>query len=150
MFDKKIETDLKEALKNKDGQRLSVLRMIIAALHNEAINLKKKDQGLSDQEELAVLKREVKKRKDSVSAYQEGGRGELAEKEQAEISIIEQYLPANLSETEIKKIVEEVVTSMGEVNENQFGIVMKNVMAKLAGQADGSVVSQVVKDVLKK
>ena len=150
MIDKKIEADLKEALKNKDNQRLSVLRMMAAALHNEAINLKKKDQGLNDQEQLAVLKREVKKRKDSVSAYQAGGRGELAQKEQAEINIIEQYLPASLSETEIRKIVEDVIATMGEVNESQFGLVMKNVMTKLAGQADGSVVSQAVKDVLKK
>lgn len=146
MILKTIDTDLKEALKKREGAVISTLRMIIAALHNEAIALKKKDSGLNDQEEIAVLKREVKKRRDSVAAYEQGGRPELAQKEKEEIAIIEKYLPPSLSDEEIKKIVDEVIAEMGEVNASQFGTIMKKVMEKLAGQADGAKISQLVKE----
>lgn len=144
----KIEADLKEALKSKNAAVLSTLRMIVSALHNEAIALKKKEQGLNETEELAVLKREVKKRKDSYEAYEQGGRSELAAKEKEEIVVIEKYLPASLSEEEVKKVVAAVIAEMGEVSSSQFGLVMKSVLAKLKGQADGAVVARVVKEMM--
>jgi len=145
-----INNDLKDALKNRDMQALSVLRMIVSALNNEAIALKKKGQGLSQEEEIRVLKREVRKRKDSIEQYKKGGRGELAEKEEKELKILQKYLPEEMSQEEIKKIVEEVISEMGEVLPSQFGKVMGQVMAKVKGKADGAVVSKVVKEVLSK
>lgn len=145
----KINTDLKEAMKNKDTQTVSVLRMLLAAINNEAIALKKKEAGLSAEEEMKVLKREAKKYKDSIQQYAAGGRPELAEQEKKELNILGQYLPEEMSEEEVKKIVAEVMTEMGEVAPSQFGLVMKNVMAKTAGQADGGMVSRMVKEALK-
>jgi len=146
MLTTQISSDLKDAMKNKDALKVSVLRMMISAFNNEAINLMKKDQGLSDDEAIKVLKREVKKRKDSIEQYNIGGRRELADKEKSEIDIIQKYLPKELSEEELKKIVAEVIAEMGEVTPGQFGIVMKAVMAKTAGAADGAVVSRIVKE----
>ena len=145
-----INNDLKDALKNRDMQALSVLRMIVSALNNEAIALKKKGQGLSQEEEIRVLKREVRKRKDSIEQYKKGGRGELAEKEEKELEILQKYLPEEMSQEENKKIVEGVISEMGEVLPSQFGKVMGQVMAKVKGKADGAVVSKVVKEVLNK
>lgn len=146
----KINSDLKEAMKKKDTEKLSVLRMLISAFNNEAIELKKKDMGLNKEEETRVLKREAKKRKDSIQQFTAGNRPELAAKEQRELKILNEYLPAEMSEEELKKIVAVVVTEMGEVAPSQFGMVMKNVMAKTAGQADGGMVSKIVKEILNK
>jgi uncharacterized protein YqeY len=149
MLLEKIKSDLKEAMKNKEAEKLSVLRMLVSAINNEAITLGKKDEGLNEEEVIKILKREVKKRKDSVEQFTAGGRPELAEAEQKEIEILNVYLPAEMSEEEVKKIVTEVIAEMGEVAPSQFGLVMKTVMAKTAGQADGGMVSKVVKEVLK-
>lgn len=149
MLQEKLNSDLKEAMKNKDSAKVSVLRMLLAAIHNETIALLKKDSGLTDEEIIKVIKREVKKRKDSVEQYTAGNRPELAAAEQKEIEILNIYLPAEMSEEEVKKIVAEVIAEMGEVVPSQFGLVMKNVMAKTAGQADGGMVSKVVKEALK-
>ena len=149
MFTAQISTDLKLAMKNKDVLKVSVLRMLIAAFNNEAINLMKKDEGLSDEEAIKVLKKEAKKRKDSIEQFTAGNRPELAAKEEAELAVIQKYLPAEMSEEDLKKIVTEVIAEMGEVSSSQFGLVMKNVMAKTAGKADGGMASKVVKEVLK-
>jgi uncharacterized protein len=146
----KINSDLKEAMKNKEAEKLSVLRMLNAAWQNEAIALGKKETGLSDEEAVKVIKKEVKKRKDSVEQFIAGNRPELAAGEQKEAEILSAYLPAEMSEEELKKIVAEVISEMGEVAPSQFGLVMKNVMAKTSGKADGGMVSRVVKEVLNK
>jgi len=149
MLTVQIYTDLKLAMKNKDVLKVSVLRMLIAAFNNEAINLMRKDEGLSDEEAIKVLKKEAKKRKDSIEQYIAGGRPELAASEQKESEILSVYLPAEMSEEDLKKIVAEVIAEMGEVSPSQFGMVMKAVMAKTAGKADGGMASKVVKEVLK-
>jgi uncharacterized protein YqeY len=146
----KITNDLKEAMKKKEAEKLSVLRMLNAALQNETIALGKKDAGLNDDEAIKVIKKEVKKRKDSVDQFMAGGRTELAEKEKREMEILAAYLPAEMSEEELKKIVAEVLAEMGEVAPSQFGVVMKAVMAKAGGQADGAVISKLVKEGLNK
>lgn len=150
MLIQKINKDLKEAMKNKDAQVVSVLRMLISAMHNEAIALKKKDEGLNEEEEIKVLKREAKKRKDSIEQFEKGGRSELADQEKKELEILQKYLPEEMSEKEIRKVVEEVMAEMGEVLPSQFGKVMGTVMAKVKGKADGAVVSRVVKEALSK
>ncbi|PIP29311.1 glutamyl-tRNA amidotransferase [Candidatus Kuenenbacteria bacterium CG23_combo_of_CG06-09_8_20_14_all_36_9] len=149
MLTVQIYTDLKLAMKNKDVLKVSVLRMLIAAFNNEAINLMRKDEGLSDEEAIKVLKKEAKKRKDSIEQFTAGNRPELAKKENEELKILSVYLPAEMSEEDLKKIVAEVIAEMGEVSPSQFGMVMKAVMAKTAGKADGGMASKVVKEVLK-
>ena len=149
MLTVQIYTDLKLAMKNKDVLKVSVLRMLIAAFNNEAINLMKKDEGLSDEEAIKVLKKEAKKRKDSIEQFTAGNRPELAKKENEELKILSVYLPAEMSEEDLKKIVAEVIAEMGEVSPSQFGMVMKAVMAKTAGKADGGMASKVVKEVVK-
>jgi len=150
MLLQQINDDIKQSMRNKDSETLSVLRMLVSAINNEAIVLKKKDEGLNKEEELKILKREAKKRKDSIEQYNAGGREELAEKEKKELEILNKYLPEEMSEDEVRKIVEEVVAGMDEVLPSQFGQVMGQVMAKTKGQADGGVVSKVVKETLNK
>jgi hypothetical protein len=144
-----ISNNIKEAMKNKEADKLSVLRMLNAALQNEAIAVGKKDAGLADEETIKVIKKEVKKRKDSIDQFTAGGRPELAANEQKEVEILSVYLPKEMGEEELKKIVGEVIAEMGEVAPSQFGLVMKAVMAKTGGKADGGMVSKVVKEVLK-
>ncbi|MDD5290199.1 MAG: GatB/YqeY domain-containing protein [Patescibacteria group bacterium] len=145
-----INNNLKEAMKNKEADKLSVLRMLNAALQNETIALGKKGTGLSDDDAIKVIKKEVKKRKDSIEQFTAGGRPELAAAEQKEAEILSVYLPAEMGEEELKKIVAEVIAEMGEVAPSQFGLVMKNVMAKTGGKADGGMVSKAVKEVMSK
>lgn len=139
-----IKIDLKEAMQAKDTLRLSVLRMLISAIRNKEISLRKgEDVVLSDEQVLEVLASEVKKRKDSIQSYQEGGRKDLADTEKSEIEIIAKYLPAQMSEIELEKIVEEVISSLGEGA--NFGAVMGAVMAKVKGKTEGNAVSAMVK-----
>ena len=146
MLLEKINADIKSAMIAKDSFKLTLLRSITSAFQNEAINLKKKEQGLNESEELAVIKRESKKRKDSISQFTAGGRPELAENEKKELDILQTYLPEEMSEDKISEIVEKVISDMGEVSPSQFGDVMKKVMAETQGQADGSLVSKIVKE----
>ncbi|MCG2686842.1 GatB/YqeY domain-containing protein [Candidatus Parcubacteria bacterium] len=146
MLLEKLNQELKQAMKDKDTQKLSVLRMLVSAFNNEAISLKKKDKGLNAEEELKILKKEVKKHKDSIQQYEAGNRPELAEQEKKELEILNVYLPEEMSENEIRKIIQEVISEIGEVAPSQFGQIMGQVMAKIKGQADGNVVSKVVKE----
>ncbi len=150
MLQEKINNDLKEAMKNKDSAKISLLRLLLAAFYNEAITLMKKEQGLSEEEETKVLKREAKKRKDSVEQYQAGNREDLALQEEAELKLISQYLPTEMGEEELKKIVIKVIANLGTVSASQFGVVMKEVMSETKGQADGKLVSQLVQAELNK
>jgi uncharacterized protein len=149
MFKEKLTEEMKNFLKNKDTEKVTLLRMILSAFQNEAIAKKKREEGLNKEEELQILKREVKKRKDSIEQYTNGGREDLAEKEKQELDFIQKYLPEEMSEEEVKKIVEEVIASMGEVAPSQFGQIMSQVMAKTKGQADGSLVSKIVREMVK-
>jgi len=97
MLKEKLETDLKAALKAGDSARVSVLRMVVSAIRNKEIEKQKKDTGLPEEEVLAVLKTEVKKRKDSVSEFRKGGRAEMAVKEESEAAVIQEYLPAEVA-----------------------------------------------------
>ncbi len=149
MLISKINQELKQAMKNKESLKLSVLRMLVSEFNNEAINLKKKEQGLNAEEELKILKREVKKRKDSIQQFESGNRPELAEQEKKELEILQKYLPEEMSENEIRKIVKEVISRIGKVVPNQFGQIMGQVMKKIQENADGNLVSKVVKEEIK-
>jgi uncharacterized protein YqeY len=142
----RINEDLKAAMKSKDSDRLSTLRMAKTALKNREID---KMEALTDEEAIKVLQSLVKQRRDSIEQYQKAGRIELAEKEAAEIKVIEEYLPAALDEAAIARVVEETIAETGASSMKEMGAVMKAVMAKLAGQTvDGKAVNQIVKSKL--
>ncbi len=143
-----LEADLKQALLAKDRATADLLRLLKAALKNEMIALKK--QELSDEEVLKVLKREAKKRHDSIEQFTRGGRQDLADQEKRELDILEKYLPAALPPDELKKHIQAVIDDLEEVSPSQFGQVMKAVMARVGGQADGKLVAQLVKEALQK
>jgi hypothetical protein len=142
-----INNDLKAAMKSRDAETLSVLRMLIAAARNKEITLRKDGEAeLNDEQVVEVAASEIKKRKDSAEAYIVGGRQELADKESAEIKILEKYLPEQMSDEELEKVVKEVVDSGAD----NFGKVMGQVMARVKGKADGVKVGEMVKKLLAK
>lgn len=141
-----INADIKEAMKAKEADKLGVLRMLISVLNNEAIEKRVKtgDEVLTDEEILKVLKRENKKREESVRVYTEGGRAELAEKEKAEMAVIAKYLPAEMPAVEVEAVVKDVIAG----GANTLGDVMKQVIAKTGGRANGKLVSEIAKKLL--
>jgi uncharacterized protein YqeY len=142
----RINEDLKAAMKSKDSDRLSTLRMVKTALKNREID---KMEALTDEEAIKVMQSLVKQRRDSIEQYQQAGRIELAEKEASEIKVIEEYLPAALDDAAIARVVEETIVETGASSMKEMGAVMKAVMAKLAGQTvDGKAVNQIVKSKL--
>jgi uncharacterized protein len=142
----KIQSQMADAMRSKDQLRLSVLRMMKAAVKNKEID---KMKPLDESEVMAVLNTLVKQRKDSVEQFRNGGREELAQKEEAEIKIIEEYLPAAASEADIRKAIDEAVEETGAASMKDMGKVMKAALTRLAGKtADGSRVSQMVKEKL--
>lgn len=141
----RIEDDFKTALKAQDRFSMEVLRMIKAEVKNREID---KGSALDDADVTAVVSSAIKKRRDSVELYAKGGRPELAEKEQKEIDFLAKYLPAQLGEDEVREKVRAVVAAMGKPDIKQMGQVMKAVMAEVGKQADGAVVSRLVKEIL--
>lgn len=142
----KIQAHLADAMKSKDQLRLSVLRMMKTAVKNKEID---KMKPLDDGEAIAVLNTLVKQRKDSVEQFRAGGREEMARKEESEIKIIEEYLPAAASEDDIRNAIGEAIQETSANSMKDMGKVMKATMARLAGKtADGSLVSQLVKEKL--
>ncbi|KRM89672.1 GatB/YqeY domain-containing protein [Liquorilactobacillus vini] len=140
-----LNKDLKSALKAHDKQRLSTVRMLKAAVMNEKIKV---GHDLTHDEEVAVLTRELKQRKDSLSEFKSAGREDLLPAIEEEIKVVQGYLPKQLSEAEVKKIVATTINEMGASSKADFGKVMKTVMPKLKGQADGKLVNQIVNSLL--
>jgi uncharacterized protein YqeY len=142
----KIQAQMSDAMRNKDQLRLSVLRMMKSAVKLKEVE---KMKPLEENEVISVLTTLVKQRKDSVEQFRSGGREELAQKEEAEIKIIEEYLPAAASEDDIRRAIEEAVAETGAGSMKDMGKVMKATLARLAGKsADGARVSQLVKEKL--
>lgn len=146
----KIASDQKSALKSGDAIRLSALRMLWAAISNKEIDLRKKDIGLSDQEILDVVTYEAKKRKDAIFEYQKGGRQELADKEERELQTLQEYLPPEISEEELVRIIKNGIRETGAVSDKDFGKAMKAVMPYLKGKASGDRISKTLKNELEK
>lgn len=142
----KIISDLTEAMKAKDANRTSVLRMVKANLMNKKIE---KGDELTEEETMKALQSLVKQRKDSIEQYNNAGRSELAEKEQQELGVIEHYLPQSATAEEIEQAVVEAISETGASTIREMGIVMKAAQAKLAGKTiDGKMVSDAVKSKL--
>lgn len=140
-----INTDLKEAMRSKDQQRLDTLRMLKSAIKYNEIDA---GHELDDQELLAVVSKEAKQRRDSIAEFEKGHRADLVQKEQAELAILETYLPRQLSADEIRERARAVIADMGLTGPKSLGPVMKRLTAELKGQADGKLISQVVRDLL--
>ena len=139
----RINQDIAAAMKAREAERLSTLRMVKTALKNREID---KMAPLDDAESIKILQSLVKQRRDSVEQYTQGNRPELAAKEEAEIAIIEEYLPAALDEATIERIVAETLAEIGATSAKDMGRAMKAVMARFAGETiDGKVISQLVK-----
>jgi len=143
MLEEKILNDYQEAMKSRDTLRSSVLSFLRAQFMNLAIEKKKK--SLDDIDCIAVIKKSVKQHQDSIEQFKQGNRQDLADKETKELEILKSYLPPELAEEEIKKIIEEAVSLTGAKDIKDMGKVMKEVTLKIAGQADGKLVSDMVK-----
>ncbi|BDZ31002.1 GatB/YqeY domain-containing protein [Lactiplantibacillus sp. WILCCON 0030] len=140
-----LNGDLKAAMKARDKQSLSVLRMLKSALMNEKINA---GHDLTADEEVSVISRELKQRRESLSEFEKAGRQDLVDGVQAEIVIVEKYMPKQLSDDEVKQIVAATIKQVGATGKGDFGKVMGAVMPKLKGQADGKLINQTVKSLL--
>ena len=136
-----ITAAVKDAMRKKDKLRLSVLRMLTAEIKNRRIE---NQCELKDEEILQVITRMVKQRNDSAEQFTKGDREELAEKERAEIIVLETYLPEALAETELERLVQEAIAETQAESKKDMGKIMKAVMPKIAGRADGKVVNQMV------
>ncbi len=141
----RIKDNLKKAIKEGTSLEVSVLRMLSAALHNEEIA---RGGELSEDEEIKVISKEAKKRRESIEAYQQGGRDDLVQKEKRELEIIKTYLPEQISEEDLRELVEEGIEKVGAQDLSDMGKVMGFVMPKVKGRADGERVKNIVEGVL--
>ncbi|MCW2977145.1 MAG: aspartyl-tRNA amidotransferase [Actinomycetia bacterium] len=140
-----IEDEIKEAMKSRDAERRDALRLIVNALKGSEKELQR---PLSDDEELQVLQRERKKRVEAADAFRAGGREEQAATEERELAILEEFMPEPLSEEEIEEIIDDAIAEVGATSMADLGRVMADVMPQVAGRADGSSVSQIVREKL--
>ena len=140
----RIDSDLKDAMRAKDTTKLAVLRMLKSALKYAAIAKSGAEAELSDAEAAQVIRKQVKQRQDSIESFEKGGRAELAQKEQKELSILNDYLPRAMSAEEIEQTVRKTIAEVGATSKAQMGAVMKAVQAKVAGRVDGKTLSQEV------
>jgi uncharacterized protein YqeY len=143
----KLQSDLTDAIRSRAEVRSGTIRMLLAAITNEEVS-GKSARVLNDAEIITVLSREAKKRREAVEAYVAAKRTDLADKEKAESDVIAQYLPAQLSEDEIKKMIADAIAETGASGPAGMGLVMKVLSPKIAGKADGGVVSGLVKAAL--
>ncbi len=141
-----LQSDIKEAMKAKEVVARDALRLLLASLKNTAIDSGKDIAKLTDEEIVVVIRREIKRRKESIAAFTEGGRDELVASEQAEVDLFEKYVPAQMSAEDVDKAVAEAIAEAGDGA--QFGQVMGAVMKKVGGQADGNLVNERVKTAL--
>ncbi len=147
MLKEKLQQDLKESLKSGDSRKRMVLGMVSSAIKNKEIE---KHGELTDEEVVAVISSEIKKRKDSVEQFEKGGRPELAESEKREIDILMSYMPEQMSEDQIRDEVKKTIAATGAKDVKEMGKVLGVLMPKLKGQADGQTVSRIVKEEIDK
>jgi hypothetical protein len=145
MLRETIATDMRDAMKAREQARVGTLRMLMAAVKNAEVE---KLHELSDDEVLEVIAREAKRRRESIEAFEKGGRADLVEKETAELGVLEAYMPAKLSDDELGSMVDEAIAETGATSPKQMGEVMKALMPKIRGRADGAQVSALVKSKL--
>ncbi|MCX7720713.1 MAG: GatB/YqeY domain-containing protein [Dictyoglomus thermophilum] len=149
MLYEKITKDYMAAMKNKDSFRAEVLSTLRSAIKYREIELREKGKELDDQEVLDVIKKEIKKRKEAIEMYKQGGREDLAEKEEKELLILQEYVPQGLSEEELKEKIKSIIERVGARTLKDMGKVMKEAMAELRGLAEGEEIRRVVEELLK-
>ena len=150
MLKDKIQEDLKAAMIAKDAPRLSAIRMLKSAIQYFEIAKGGADYAATDEAVMEVVGKEIKKRKESIELYKQGGRPESAENEQKEVDILQAYLPEQMGEEEVRKLVKQAVEQTGALTPADMGKVMSSLMPKLKGQADGTLVSNLVREELNK
>ncbi|MFD1425661.1 uncharacterized protein YqeY [Kroppenstedtia sanguinis] len=138
-----LNQDMKTAMKNKDKTALTIIRMVRSSIKNREIELK---HPLTEEEVLDVVTKELKQQKDSLQEFEQAGREDLAQKARDEIAVLEKYMPEQLTEAELKKIVQEAIASTGAVSKADMGKVMKAVMPQVKGRADGKWVNRLVQE----
>jgi uncharacterized protein YqeY len=141
----RLEGELEQAMKDRDAERRDALRLILSSLRSAEKELQR---PLHDEEELQVLQRERKKRVEAADAFRAAGRAEQAEAEEAELDVLEEFMPEPLSEEELEEIVDDAIAETGATSLRDLGRVMADVMPQVAGRADGSAVSQLVREKL--
>ncbi len=150
MLKDKIQEDLKQAMIARDELRLSTIRMLKSAIQYHEIQKGGAGYEATDEDVIEVIGREVKKRNEAIELYKQGGRQELADKEQKELEILKAYLPEQMSEEEIRKLIEETLSATGASTMQDMGKVMGALMPKVKGRADASFVSSLVREQLSK
>ncbi|MSU54404.1 MAG: GatB/YqeY domain-containing protein [Candidatus Staskawiczbacteria bacterium] len=153
MIKQQLQVDTKEAMKQKNQQLVDVLRMTLASISTKQKERRYKekleiDPELSDDEIITVLSSEIKKRKDAIALYDQGGRPELADREKSEIAMLQAYLPEQLSEEELKKLIEESISKNGVTEIKDMGKIMADLTPKVKGKADNSEISKIIKELL--
>jgi uncharacterized protein len=143
-FQSQIDQDIKEAMKAREPDRLSVLRMLKSALMNAAIEKGGAGTKLDDVSAIGIVRRELKKRQDAIEGFEKGNRPELAAKEKAEAEMLSTYLPKALSETEVATLVAECIAAVGATSKAQMGAVMKLANERASGRIEGRVLSAAV------
>ncbi|MBO0432010.1 MULTISPECIES: GatB/YqeY domain-containing protein [unclassified Enterococcus] len=141
----RLNDDMKAAMKAKEKETLQVIRMIKSSIQNEQIKV---GHDLTEDEELTVLSREMKQRRDSLQEFEQAGRDDLADKVKGEIVIVEKYMPEQLSDDEIRQLVQDAIAQTGASSVKEFGKVMGVIMPKVKGKADGNQVNAIVKELL--
>lgn len=141
----RIQSELTAAMKSRDAETTATLRMVLAGIKNLRV-AEGRAGDLTDEEVLDLLAREAKKRSEAAEAYDQANRPELAEKERSELAIIQRYLPEQLSEAEVTRIVEDAIAQTGASGPGDLGKVMSAVMPQVKGRADGKLVNQIVRD----
>jgi uncharacterized protein YqeY len=140
-----IEGELKDSMRARDSERTSALRLMLASLRSAEKEL---GRPLKDDEELQVLQRERKRRLEAAEAFRTGGRDDSAAAEERELAVLEEFMPEPLSEAELERIIDDVIAETGATSLRDLGRVMADVMPQVAGRADGSTVSQLVREKL--
>lgn len=141
----RLNDEMVIAAKAKDRVRLSAIRMLKTALHNKEIDLMR---PLNESETLQIISGMVKQRKDSIEQFAKGGRTDLVEKEEAELKVVQEFMPAQMSDDEVVSIIQKAITEAGAVSVKDMGKVMKVLMPQLTGKADGKMVGEKVKELL--
>ena len=144
-FSERVRNDLTKAMKADDKVRVSTLRMLLASLHNEEIELQRE---LWDEDAVRIVRKEIKQRLESIREFERGGRADLVQNEEQELSILQEYAPKLMEDEEVEKYADEAIAEVGASELKDLGRVMAVLMPKLAGKADGSLVNRIVREKL--
>lgn len=147
LLEEKIENEFKAAMKARDAVLVSVIRMLKAEIND--VKLKQNKNTLTDDELIKVVRRQVKQHKDSIEQFEKGKRQDLVDKEAKELAILKRYMPEEMPEEELKNLIAEAIKELGATTKKEMGTVIKAVMQKAAGKADGKAVSRIVAGILK-